>query len=186
MVSSHSADVWSRQDEFRVDVSVGVPPDAFSETGQDWGLPAYRWDVMASEGYTWLERRSRRCADLFDGFRVDHLVGFYRTFMRDREGRKFFVPAEEPEQLAQGERLLQLFASHGAAIVAEDLGTVPDFVRESMGRLGVPGLKVFRWEREWDQPEQPFRRSGQLPDGVGGHLRHPRHRTTRRVVGEGN
>ena len=140
MVSSHSADVWSRQDEFRVDVSVGVPPDAFSETGQDWGLPAYRWDVMAREGYTWLDQRSRRCTDLFDGFRVDHLVGFYRTFVRDREGHKCFVPAEEPVQLAQGERLLRLFASHGATIVAEDLGTVPDFVRESMASLGVPGL----------------------------------------------
>jgi 4-alpha-glucanotransferase len=164
MVSSHSADVWSRQDEFRVDLSVGVPPDAFSETGQDWGLPAYRWDVMAREGYTWLDRRSRRCTDLFDGFRVDHLVGFYRTFVRDREGHKCFVPAEEPKQLAQGERLLQLFASHGATIVAEDLGTVPDFVRESMARLGVPGLKVFRWEREWDQPEQPFRDPVNYPE----------------------
>jgi len=163
MVSSHSADVWSRQDEFRVDVSVGVPPDAFSETGQDWGLPAYRWDVMGREGYTWLDRRSRRCTDLFDGFRVDHLVGFYRTFVRDREGHKCFVPPQEPEQLAQGERLLQLFASHGATIVAEDLGTVPDFVRESMANLGVPGLKVFRWEREWDEPQQPFRDPSAYP-----------------------
>ena len=45
MVSGDSADVWARQDEFRLDASVGVPPDAFSETGQDWGLPVYRWDV---------------------------------------------------------------------------------------------------------------------------------------------
>jgi 4-alpha-glucanotransferase len=163
MVSSHSADVWSRQDEFRVDVSVGVPPDAFSETGQDWGLPAYRWDVMARDGYTWLDRRSRRCTDLFDGFRVDHLVGFYRTFVRDREGRTCFMPADESAQLAQGERLMRLFASHGAAIIAEDLGTVPDFVRESMAKLGVPGLKVFRWEREWNQPQQPFKDPATYP-----------------------
>jgi len=47
MVSGDSADVWARQDEFRVDCSVGVPPDAFSETGQDWGLPVYRWEVFA-------------------------------------------------------------------------------------------------------------------------------------------
>ena len=47
MVSGDSADVWARQDEFRIDASVGVPPDAFSDTGQDWGLPAYRWDVLA-------------------------------------------------------------------------------------------------------------------------------------------
>ena len=45
MVSGHSADVWSRQHQFRIDASVGVPPDAFSESGQDWGLPVYRWEV---------------------------------------------------------------------------------------------------------------------------------------------
>ena len=49
MVSGDSADVWSRQDEFGQDGSVGVPPDAFSVTGQDWGLPPYRWDVMRTE-----------------------------------------------------------------------------------------------------------------------------------------
>ena len=48
MVSGHSADVWARQHEFRIDASVGVPPDAFSETGQDWGLPVYRWDAIAA------------------------------------------------------------------------------------------------------------------------------------------
>ena len=52
MVSGDSADVWARQDEFRMDGSVGVPPDAFSETGQDWGLPVYRWDVLAQRDWT--------------------------------------------------------------------------------------------------------------------------------------
>ena len=163
MVSANSADVWARQNEFRVDVSVGVPPDAFSETGQDWGLPAYRWDVVSRNGYEWLRNRTRRCAELFDGFRVDHLVGFYRTFVREADGTTYFIPPDEPEQREQGERLLKLFSSYGAAIVAEDLGTVPDFVRASMARLGIPGLKVFRWEREWHQPGQPFRDPAQYP-----------------------
>jgi len=157
MVSANSADVWARQREFRVDVSVGVPPDAFSETGQDWGLPAYRWDVVSRNGYQWLRDRTRRCAELFDGFRVDHLVGFYRTFVKEADGSTCFVPADEHDQRIQGERLLTLFASHGAAILAEDLGTVPDFVRASMERLAVPGMKVLRWEREWQQPGRPFR-----------------------------
>src|SRR5688572_26980900 len=61
MVSGHSADVWSRQHEFRIDASVGVPPDAFSETGQDWGLPVYRWDVVAASNDEWLRQRARRC-----------------------------------------------------------------------------------------------------------------------------
>jgi 4-alpha-glucanotransferase len=163
MVSGHSADVWSRQSEFRLDASVGVPPDATSASGQDWGLPAYRWEVSAAGGHGWLRQRADRCAALFDGFRIDHLVGFYRTFVWERDGTGAFVPADERDQIAQGETLLQLFASTGARLIAEDLGTVPDFVRESMSRLGVPGLKVLRWERQWDEPEQPFRDPAAYP-----------------------
>ena len=92
MVSGHSADVWSRQHQFRIDASVGVPPDAFSETGQDWGLPVYRWDAMRHDDYDWLRQRARRCTDLYDGFRVDHLVGFYRTYVRERDGHDYFTP----------------------------------------------------------------------------------------------
>ena len=86
MVDGDSADVWSRQHQFRLDVSVGAPPDAFSATGQDWGMPLYQWDVMAREHYHWLRERSRRSADLYDGYRVDHLVGFYRTYGRPKDG----------------------------------------------------------------------------------------------------
>lgn len=163
MVGADSADVWTRQHEFRVDVSVGVPPDAFSETGQDWGLPAYRWDVVEAGGYEWLRNRTRRCAELFDGFRIDHLVGFYRTFVKEADGRTYFVPDREEDQQQQGERLLRLFGSHGAQILAEDLGTVPDFVRASMASLGVPGMKVLRWEREWKARGQPFRDPSAYP-----------------------
>lgn len=156
MVSSDSADVWARQHEFRVDASVGVPPDAFSATGQDWGLPAYRWNVLESNGYEWLRQRAVRCAELFDGFRVDHLIGFYRMFVREQDDSTAFHPPDEPAQLAQGERLLTLFRQHGGFIIAEDLGIVPDFVRASLQRLGIPGLKVMRWERDWKVDGQPF------------------------------
>jgi 4-alpha-glucanotransferase len=157
MVGADSADVWARQDEFRFDVSVGVPPDAFSEDGQDWGLPAYRWDVFAGRDFNWLRQRARRNADLFDGYRVDHLVGFYRTYFRERNGKTGFTPPDEASQKMLGERVLSVFQASGADIVAEDLGTVPDFVRASLARLGVPGYKVFRWERHWNKPGQPFR-----------------------------
>ncbi|HJR59712.1 MAG TPA: 4-alpha-glucanotransferase [Vicinamibacterales bacterium] len=163
MVSGDSADVWVRQREFRLDAAVGVPPDAFSETGQDWGLPVYRWHVHAANGYEWLRQRARRCAELFDGFRVDHLVGFYRTFVREQDDSTYFVPDDQDAQREQGERLLSIFRESGAAIIAEDLGVVPDFVRASLERLGVPGLKVMRWEREWDTDGQPFRHPASYP-----------------------
>ena len=82
MISADSPDVWARQAEFRFDATIGVPPDAFSETGQDWGLPPWRGDVMASTGFAWMRARARRYAALYDGFRIDHLVGLYRTYIR--------------------------------------------------------------------------------------------------------
>ena len=164
VVSGHSADVWSRQEDFRLDASVGAPPDAGSPDGQDWGLPAYRWDVCAAGGYTWLQQRAARCASLFDGFRLDHLVGFYRTYVRERGGTACFVPSGEADQRRQGEAILDVLRREKADMFAEDLGTVPDFVRESMAALRVPGLKVLRWERHWDEPQQPFRDPGRYPE----------------------
>ncbi len=89
MISADSPDVWARQHEFRFDATIGVPPDAFSDTGQDWGLPPWRWDVMAGTGFGWMTRRARRYASLFDGYRIDHLVGLYRTYIRpiDKDGK---------------------------------------------------------------------------------------------------
>ena len=157
MISADSPDVWTQQAQFRFDATVGVPPDAFSETGQDWGLPPWRWEVMAQDDFEWMKRRARRTAALFDGFRLDHLVGLYRTYVRPRDGsRPFFAPEDQQRQLELGERLVGIYQDTGAEIVAEDLGTVPDFVRASLLRLGVPGFKVQRWERHWHWEGQPY------------------------------
>jgi 4-alpha-glucanotransferase len=137
-------------------VSLGVPPDAFSATGQDWGLPTYRWDRIAATGFVWMRLRARRMAALFDGYRVDHLVGLYRTFGRRSPEDGFFNPDREAQQIAQGERILGILLESGASVVAEDLGVIPDFVRASLDRCQVPGCKVVRWERDWHAPGRPF------------------------------
>jgi len=157
MVSTDSADVWANQHAFRFDRTVGTPPDAFSATGQDWGLPVYRWDVMAAQDDRWLRQRARRMARLYDGYRVDHLVGFFRTYSR-RLGEVLgdFDPEDEMEQRRQGERILQLFIGTDVQVTAEDLGLIPDFVRASLARLQVPGYKVLRWERDWHRAGQPL------------------------------
>jgi 4-alpha-glucanotransferase len=165
MVDGDSADVWARQSQFRFDATVGAPPDAFSDTGQDWGVPLYNWDALAIEDFRWLRERARRAADLYDGYRIDHLVGFYRTFGKPKDGAPgFFTPADESAQLTLGERVLDIFRGAGAEIVAEDLGTVPDFVRASLARLGIPGFRVLRWEREWHTDGWPFRDPSHYPD----------------------
>ena len=85
--------------------------------------------------------------ELYDGFRIDHLVGFYRTYVRPLDGSApYFFPLDEAEQLALGESFVSVMLQTGADITAEDLGTVPKFVRRSIAKLGVPGYKVLRWE----------------------------------------
>jgi 4-alpha-glucanotransferase len=163
MVSGDSADVWVHQDAFDLDASIGAPPDAFARDGQDWGMPAYRWDVMRGRDFAWLRERARRAVELFDGFRVDHLVGFYRTYVRPADGPPHFTPDKEPDQTTLGEQVLSALAAPGACVIAEDLGTVPDFVRASLARLEIPGYKVLRWEREWDDPACEFRDPATYP-----------------------
>jgi 4-alpha-glucanotransferase len=158
MVAGDSADVWSRPFDFSLDARVGVPPDMFSATGQDWGLPVYRWDVMEGNGFAWFTERARRNADLYGLSRVDHVVGLYRTYYRtgEPESEGTFTPEGEAAQTRNGERVIGIFAQ-GARVIAEDLGVVPDFVRASLTRIGVPGYRVLRWEREWKEPGQPYR-----------------------------
>ena len=163
-VAAASADVWANQDLFSFDGSVGAPPDAFSENGQNWQLPVYRWDVMRERGYAWFAARARRASNLFDLFRVDHVVGLFRSWVFPRDGRAaHFEPAEEAAQVAQGEAVLRAIMSGGAAVIAEDLGTIPGFVRDTMTALGLPGYRVMRWERFWDEPGRPFVNPAEYP-----------------------
>jgi 4-alpha-glucanotransferase len=170
MVGRDSADVWVHQGEFRYDASVGAPPDQFNEEGQDWGLPPYDWRTMQANDFAWLRRRCRYTASLYDRFRVDHLVGFYRTYMRDNARRVqpngrlaegYFDPQGEAAQVAHGERVLEAMieaAREGCAtLIAEDLGVVPVSVRRSLAKLGVPGYKVVIWEKEYDRGPNEFR-----------------------------
>ncbi len=81
-VAHDSADVWAHQELFRLDdqarptVVAGLPPDYFSATGQLWGNPLYRWDVLAASGYRWWIDRFRASLKLFDWVRLDHFRGF--------------------------------------------------------------------------------------------------------------
>ena len=159
MISANSPDVWARQHEFRFDATIGVPPDAFSETGQDWGLPPWRAGVMAQNDFAWMRARARRYGDLYDGYRIDHLAGLYRTYLRpiDKAMTAFFDPNDQAAQIGLGETLVSIFsaAESKPELIAEDLGSIPPFVRESMARLNLPGLKVLRWEKHWDREGRP-------------------------------
>ena len=157
-VAADSADTWASQELFAFDGTIGAPPDAFSDTGQNWKLPVYRWDVLAARQYEWFASRARRAAALFDGYRIDHVVGLFRTWVFPNDGSApHFRPAAEADQLAQGRAVLRAIAAAGGEIVAEDLGIIPDFVRAELRDQQIPGFKVMRWEREWEDAGRPFR-----------------------------
>jgi 4-alpha-glucanotransferase len=158
VVGSESADVWSHRDQFRTDVSLGAPPDEFSKDGQSWGLPVYDWSSMDADDLAWVRTRARHAAALFDRFRIDHLVGFFRQWVRKDGDTGYFLPAAERDQLARGEKVLRamLEAAGPGTVIAEDLGVIPPFVRETMTRLGLPGYKVLPWESdEASMPRDP-------------------------------
>ncbi len=149
-VAYDSADAWTNRALFALDadaqptVVAGVPPDYFSATGQRWGNPLYRWEMMAQEGYRWWIERFRAALTLVDIVRIDHFRGFAAYWE---------VPAHE--QTAVNGRWVsgpgaELFEKVGAAlgqlpIIAEDLGVITPDVEVLRDQLGFPGMKVLQF-----------------------------------------
>lgn len=161
--------VWAHQESFDLARTIGTPPDAFTEKGQRWGLPMPNWTAMRADGFELWRARVRHARALYDIMRIDHVVGLYRTFCfgsEDPDVPGSFVPETEDEQRAQGEAALRAIKEEApdALLIAEDLGTVPPWVRESLTALGLPGYKVMQWEREWDAPEQPYISPADYPE----------------------
>ena len=149
-VNMDSSDVWVHPDIFELDEDLnpihiaGVPPDYFSPTGQRWGNPLYRWDVLAERGFDWWIERVRRACELYDIVRLDHFRGFESYWS---------IPAKEETAIngtwvkAPG---LELFRALEAAIgplplVAEDLGMITAEVDALRLELGFSGMKVMQF-----------------------------------------
>ena len=155
-----SAEVWANQDEFDLSRTVGAPPDGFNPKGQRWGLPLPNWNAMRAQGFKVLRNRARHASTLYDLLRIDHVVGLYRTFNfgSDFAEPGVFTPVNEHDELLQGEEVIRAIKEEAGAteLIAEDLGTVPPWVRASLTNLGVPGYKVMQWERDWGHGDEPF------------------------------
>ena len=145
-----SADVWSHQDLFRLDADgrpetvAGVPPDYFSEDGQLWGNPLYRWDRMHEQGYAWWIARLRHALSLHDRVRLDHFRGFAGYWAvpagapTAREGRWEPGPGTPLFDALRG-------ALGDLPFVAEDLGVITDDVVQLRRALGIPGTRVLQF-----------------------------------------
>jgi 4-alpha-glucanotransferase len=145
-----SADVWTHPELFRLDynlepeVVAGVPPDFFSKTGQRWGNPLYRWDVMKQRGYQWWIQRLRWATQHCDYIRLDHFRGFDQFWE---------IPAADPTAVngrwVDGPRddlFLKLReALGGMPFFAEDLGYITPEVHALRDRLQIPGMSVLQF-----------------------------------------
>jgi 4-alpha-glucanotransferase len=149
-VSMDSADVWVHPELFELDEALkpvrvaGVPPDYFSVTGQRWGNPLYRWDVLRQRGFQWWVDRIRRAIELYDIVRLDHFRGFEAYWA---------IPAAE-KTAVNGQWIkapgLELFRELERALgplplVAEDLGLITPEVDALRQDLAMPGMKVLQF-----------------------------------------
>ena len=80
LINEDSADLWSERQYFDLSNKAGAPPDMFSYTGQNWGFPTYRWDVLAQHSYSWWRNRLLQAAKFYHSYRIDHVLGFFRIW----------------------------------------------------------------------------------------------------------
>ena len=161
-VAGDSAEVKNNPELFQVNSHgrplfvAGVPPDYFSATGQLWGNPIYRWDVMRAQGYQWWVARFRHTMELFDFMRLDHFRGFEAYWQ---------VPATEKTAI-NGEWVkgpgAELFAAverelGPLPIVAENLGVITDEVEAIRRQFGYPGMSVLQFAFGTDPQAPTFR-----------------------------
>lgn len=154
-VDHNSADVWSRSHFFEVDETgnrtlvSGVPPDYFSDTGQLWGNPLYKWEEMEKDGYSWWIERFSQMFKLFDAIRVDHFRGFdaYWEVKADSETAQFGRWVEGPR-----EKLFNVINDKlgRLPIIAEDLGIITKSVIELRDQFNFPGMKVLQFSFSGD------------------------------------
>jgi 4-alpha-glucanotransferase len=166
-VAHDSAEVWTHREWFQLDESghptviAGVPPDYFSATGQRWGNPLYRWDVLAEEGYGFWVQRLRQALELVDIVRIDHFRGFSGYWQ---------VPASEATAI-NGRwmpgpgmdlfRALRVALGEELPLIAEDLGLITDDVIALRDSLKLPGMAILQFGFEDDS--EGFAESSFLP-----------------------
>ncbi|MFH1575103.1 MAG: 4-alpha-glucanotransferase [Acidobacteriota bacterium] len=161
-VDHDSADVWANPALFDLDAAglprsvAGVPPDYFSETGQLWGNPLYRWEVMEQTGYQWWVDRVRGMLDQVDWIRLDHFRGFEKYYRIPAEAR---TAVEGTWVEGPGNRF---FSSLEQALgrlpfIAEDLGYITPEVHALRDRWGFPGMRVLQFAFGNQHPDDPFK-----------------------------
>ncbi|GLZ38853.1 4-alpha-glucanotransferase [Actinokineospora sp. NBRC 105648] len=169
-VDPGGADAWSLQDVLASQVTVGAPPDAFSPLGQDWVLPPFHPGRLAEHGYLPFRDMIRAVLAHGDGIRVDHVAGLWRLWWippGETADRGTYVHYDAEAMLG----VLALEAHRaGAAVIGEDLGTVPDYVTDTLQERGVLSCAVAWFQRDKDgEPLPPDRYPAQAAASISTH-----------------
>jgi 4-alpha-glucanotransferase len=156
-----SVDVWTYPELFKLDrdknpsAVAGVPPDYFSPTGQLWGNPLYRWEVLEKTGYRWWIERIKHNLKWFDLVRIDHFRGFV-GYWEVPAGERTAVNGKWVEAPAMDFFNVLIRELPYLPIVAEDLGTITPDVTKVMEHFGFPGMKVLLFAFGEDNPNHPY------------------------------
>lgn len=149
-IAYDSSDLWANRgqftvnDEGKLETVAGVPPDYFSETGQLWGNPLYKWDEMEKDNFEWWTQRFSKLFELVDIVRIDHFRGFeaYYSIPGDAETAMSGEWIKGP-----GEKLFNVIREKlgGLPIIAEDLGIITKEVEELRDQFNFPGIKILQF-----------------------------------------
>lgn len=154
LLAKDSAEVFFDRKLFNLELEVGAPPDQFSADGQNWSFPAYRWDLMSEDGYSWWSQRLNWAELYFEIYRIDHVAGFFGLWCMspgDKGSKGRYYPTEIDTRLELGQaRLTSLLERSSLLPVGEDLGQFDPLIRKRLLNMGIPGMKVMRWERYWN------------------------------------
>ncbi|MGB7829092.1 MAG: 4-alpha-glucanotransferase [Pseudolabrys sp.] len=149
-IHPYGADAWSQQESVLADVSVGAPPDEFNPNGQDWGLAPFNPAALAACDFAPLRQLMRAAMRHAGAVRLDHVLGLKRLFMIPRgnvasDGTYVRFPFEQSLQV-----IAQVSQEARCVVIGEDLGTVPEGLRDTLARWGLWRYLVMLFERERD------------------------------------
>lgn len=191
-VSRCSVDVWANPELFDLDWNMGTRPIVYFDTnkdselwGQNWGLPAYRWENHRASDFAWLRARTAGERQFFHICRLDHLRGYFRGYMfpwpggvrhaefatltveeaKIRAGGKLprFVPGPDEDPVSaqrndlQGREIISVIreAAEDMFLFAEIMGNMPDYIRRALDDLQIASLTFPQLERNPDRSLQP-------------------------------
>jgi len=160
LVARDSADVWARPEFFKLGFAAGAPPDMFCAKGQRWGnpgTPTYNWERISFDGYRYLKERLRYAEHFYDIVRIDHIVGLFRIWSipckepLENEGLNgVFDPPDQREWEEHGRKILEVMLdSTKMLLCGEDLGVIPSVCPKTLRNLGIPGVDIQRWTKDW-------------------------------------